>query len=185
MHEFFEDISRQNKQDYMNNFVQIEETYHLGDWLESLGFFSAPAATSHHGAYAGGLYEHSKFVALYLQELTDKRVCERWQDDLSPLKIGLLHDICKVADYRMAVNSAGVCKIEFVKDKLWKGHGEASIMILGDMPLTEEERACIRYHMGAFVDKEEWSYYSRAVHDYPNALWTHSADMYVSQVLGI
>ena len=48
-----------------------------------------------------------------------------------------------------------------------------------------EEVLCIRYHMGAFVSKEEWQDYTRAVNKYPNVLWTHTADMLASHVAGI
>ena len=41
---------------------------------------------------------------------------------------------------------------------------------------------CIRYHMGAFIDKEQWNDYTRAVEQYPNVLWTHTADMIASHV---
>lgn len=49
--------------------------------------------------------------------------------------------------------------------------------------LTEEEIMCIRYHMGAFTDKEEWSDYTRAIHKYPNVLWTHQADMIATHIV--
>lgn len=50
---------------------------------------------------------------------------------------------------------------------------------------TMEEILCIRYHMGAFVDKSEWNDYTRAVHLYPNVLWTHTADMIAAHILEI
>ena len=53
------------------------------------------------------------------------------------------------------------------------------------MKLTEEEVACIRWHMGAFDDQKFWNYYTAAVKKYPNVLWTHTADMIASQVLGV
>lgn len=31
-------------------------------WLEEAGFFTAPASTKYHGAYAGGLVEHTNHV---------------------------------------------------------------------------------------------------------------------------
>lgn len=31
----------------------------LLEWLESAGFFTAPASTKYHGEYPGGLVEHS------------------------------------------------------------------------------------------------------------------------------
>ena len=64
------------------------------------------------------------------------------------------------------------------------GHGSKSILVLSPhIMLTEEESFCIRYHMGAFTDKDEWRFYSEAVHLYPNVLWTHTADMVASQIL--
>jgi hypothetical protein len=53
------------------------------------------------------------------------------------------------------------------------------------MKLTPEEVMCIRWHMGAFDEKENWQYYSRAVNKYPNVLWTHTADMIASQIMGV
>lgn len=44
---------------------------------------------------------------------------------------------------------------------------------------------CIRYHMGAFTDKEEWQDYTRAIHRYPNVLWTHQADMIAAHIKGL
>lgn len=69
-------------------------------------------------------------------------------------------------------------------DTLLKGHGDKSVMMLASLiQLTEEEVACIRYHMGAFTDKEEWNDYTRAIHMYPNVLWTHHADCYATHVM--
>ena len=66
---------------------------------------------------------------------------------------------------------------------LLRGHGDKSVMMLEQfIPLTEEEIACIRYHMGAFTDQSEWSYYTNAVHKYPNVLWTHTADMIAAHI---
>ena len=53
---------------------------------------------------------------------------------------------------------------------------------LARLELTEEEKMCIRYHMGAFTDQKEWEYYSRAVNLYHNVLYTHTADMIASQI---
>lgn len=41
------------------------------------------------------------------------------------------------------------------------------------------------YHMGAFVDQKEWNDYTRAIHKYPNVLWTHTADMIAAHILEI
>ena len=60
--------------------------------------------------------------------------------------------------------------------------------ILGDAgakPLTEEEKLCIRWHMGAFDDKENWNCYGAAIEKYQNVLWTHTADMVAARVQGV
>ena len=72
-----------------------------------------------------------------------------------------------------------------IRDSL-KGHGEKSVMLLSQyLSLTMEEILCIRYHMGAFVDQKEWNDYTRAIHEYPNILWTHMADMIAAHILEV
>ena len=53
------------------------------------------------------------------------------------------------------------------------------------VPLTEEEMLCIRWHMGAFDDKENWNSYGRSVTLFPNVLYTHTADMIAARILGV
>jgi len=48
-----------------------------------------------------------------------------------------------------------------------------------------EKNVVLARHMGAFDDTENWNYYSKAVNQYPNVLWTHTADMIASQILEI
>lgn len=163
------------------------------DLLMQRGFFTAPASTKYHGAYEGGLFDHSMSVAKHLVALTNS--CNlQWKHYRSPYIVGMFHDLCKMDQYVHPVIACccGGEKIydeeawEYRKDTLLKGHGDKSVMILASMTkLTEEEVMCIRYHMGAFTDKEEWTNYTRAVRLYPNVLWTHQADMLASHVEGI
>jgi hypothetical protein len=107
----------------------------------------------------------------------------KWQRPASPFIIGMLHDLCKIDNY-IPVKSEEV-PYKYNTETDLKGHGDKSVMMLAShIQLTEEEVMCIRYHMGAFTDKEEWNDYTRAVHKYPNVLWTHQADMLSSHVLG-
>ena len=77
----------------------------------------------------------------------------------------------------------GEADYEYNTDTLLTGHGDKSVMLISEhMQLTEEEVMCIRYHMGAFTDKEERRYYTRAVNQYPNVLWTHQTDMIASHI---
>ena len=157
------------------------------DFAKEEGFFVAPASTKYHGNYEGGLFDHSLRVMQDLIQLTrDNRL--QWSREESPYIVGMFHDICKVDAYVHVIDPDPIRPSWWEHDNecQLKGHGDKSIMILSTlMRLTEEEVMCIRYHMGAFTDKEEWNYYTRAVRKYPNVLWTHMADMLASQVAGI
>ena len=107
-----------------------------------------------------------------------------WDRDESPYIIGYLHDLCKTDDYFFKEKN-GEFIIEYNKNHK-PGHGHKSLdLLLGHIYLTPEEITCIRYHMGAFTDKSEWGDFCREVHDNPNVLWTHNADMMASQIQGI
>lgn len=158
----------------------------LSNLLDEIGYFVAPAAISHHGNYIGGLYDHSKQVATELQNLT-YRLGLTWDHSRSPFVVGILHDLCKCDDYIMDDNGAWI----YNKNKLLPGHGDKSVMMAQQiMAVTEgglnnEEMYCIRWHMGAFDDRENWSCYTAAVKAFHNVLYTHTADMIASQIIGI
>lgn len=158
------------------------------EWLEYRQYYECPAAKSHHGNYKGGLFKHSVKVAEELEILTDQ-LGLHWQRPESPWVVGLLHDVCKTDDYDWEFWDDHVCgenRIWVNKNKEYSGHGSKSVIMLASyFPLTEEEKMCIVYHMGAFTDKEEWEFYSRAVKMYPNVLYTHTADMIVSNIKGV
>lgn len=160
------------------------------DFLIYNGFFEAPASTKYHGNFEGGLYKHSRTVTEILVELTENNKLE-WQHPRSPYIVGMFHDLCKIDSYRhpragSMLNGNELTDLsswEYNTETLYKGHGEKSVLLLSQfMQLTPEEVACITYHMGAFTDKDEWNYYGRAVEQYPNVLWTHTADMIASRI---
>lgn len=165
-------------------------------WLTEHGFFTAPASTKYHGSYEGGLFDHSYLVTQTLWDLTSANNL-KWVRPESPLIVGMFHDVCKIDQYRHPKVGEHIGfneKIDFYDENSWeynpnvlfKGHGDKSVIMLASlMKLTEEEVTCIRYHMGAFTEKEEWRDYTRAVNRYPNVLWTHHADMIASHVHGI
>lgn len=152
--------------------------------LTDRDYFVQPAGMKHHGNYIGGLFEHSYVVTRELLYLTNKLGLV-WSQKDSPIIIGLLHDLCKLDDYRLrkADNELGY-EILWNKEMLYAGHGEKSLIMALELVeyLTSEEMACIRYHMGAFTDKQEWEFYSRAVETFPNVLYVHTADMIASKV---
>jgi len=189
-----------NEVQRLNEFMKIAPAFitinqEMINWLTDNGFFNAPASTKHHGAYAGGLYDHSKAVYFALTELTDG-LNLKWQRPESPFIIGFFHDLCKIDQYSEVVDDPG--KVMFGEsspqgqrvhyewvDTIIKGHGEKSVMYLAPlMRMTEEEMYCIRFHMGAFKT-DEMDSYSKAVQKFPNVLYAHTADMMASQVKGV
>lgn len=169
------------KADRINKFKALsplpnEVTEELVDKLNVMGYFEAPASTKYHGAYAGGLFDHSLNV-FYALESYDRQ----WVRPDSPFIIAFLHDLCKANQYERTDANSFVYRT----DTLLSGHGEKSVMLCNLLPikLTTEEIACIRYHMGAFVPKEEWSMYTNAIHRFPNVLWVHTADMEATHVI--
>lgn len=151
--------------------------------LEELGFFTAPASTKYHGAYEGGLFDHSFLTAKALVELTEK-LDLKWERPESPYIVGMFHDLCKCDNY---VKDFETDKYIYNPDIIIPGHGEKSVMILQKyIALTDEEIACIRWHMGAYeTDTKMWNYYGKAIEKYPNVLFTHTADMISSKILGV
>lgn len=151
------------------------------DMLRDMTFFTAPASIHHHGAYSGALFDHSMAVANTLLSFT-KRLELKWEDGRSPLIVGMFHDFCKLDNYQRTDNEAW----EYNNAALLPGHGDKSVMMLQQhIHLTEEEMFCIRWHMGAFDNKENWNSYGQAVTHYPNVLYTHTADMVAARILGV
>lgn len=172
-------------ENFFNQGVQEPEVKYISsefkEWLEVNGFFTVPASANHHGNYYGGLYDHSYAVAETLEKLTNDNGL-KWEHERSPYIVGMFHDLCKIDRY---VTKDGIYW-EHNDDYLIDGHGDKSVIYLAEhMQLTREEILCIRWHMGAFDEKENWKYYSAAVRKYPNVLWTHTADMIASQIMSV
>ncbi len=159
-------------------------------YLESSDFFTAPASTRYHGAYFGGLLEHSLNVYDCLCDyLARPRVKEQYGLEFSEESVAivaLLHDLCKVDFYVEStrnVKEDGVWKtVPFytIDDKLPYGHGEKSVYIAsGYMRLTREEAFAIRYHMG-FSGEENINTVGAAFAKFPLAVALFTADMEAS-----
>ena len=157
------------------------------EWLIEKGFFEAPASRRFHGAYEGGLFDHSFAVMKELLHLTS-RLDLKWQKLRSPYIVGMFHDLCKIDSYVLKEKNPYGPHLEWEHndESLIPGHGIKSIVYIQQfMPLTEEEMLCIRWHMGAFDRPEYWNTYERAIGRYPNVLYTHTADMIASYVEGL
>ena len=99
------------KQDAKSEFIKtwterVQRDYAdaMLEWLErETDFFEAPDSTKHHGAYPGGLVEHSLNVYRRLRqivsfetygEITSNLLAEDVEETVAIL--ALLHDVCKV-----------------------------------------------------------------------------------------
>ncbi len=167
----------------------------LLDFLEhKCDFFTAPASARYHGAYEGGLCDHSLNVYHCLVDyLQRERVQELYgleYSDESVAIVALLHDLCKIGCYKKGTRNV---KDESGKwqtvpsytfdDPLPYGHGEKSVYIAnGYIRLTREEAMAIRWHMG-FSGPEDNRTVGQALQRYPLAFALATADMEASYFL--
>ncbi|MFA6074974.1 MAG: hypothetical protein WCV63_06770 [Negativicutes bacterium] len=155
-------------------------------WLKTTDYFNAPASINYHGAYEGGLLEHSLSTYANLNKL-----CKSFEIDIpleSQIITALFHDLCKTNFYvktKRNVKEDGVWKSVdsyAFEDKLPLGHGEKSvIMLMKYIDLSIEETMAIRWHMGGW-DESAQGYVggksiSAAFAAYPLAVLLHMADM--------
>lgn len=151
--------------------------------VDKTDFFSAPSSTKFHGAYYGGLCEHSLNVyeiAKKLYAIFDPdMLCPQLYDALCIS--ALLHDVCKVNCYKPTTRNvkkyitpkdpvdpkqvredAGgkyVWDVEqcyaFDEKEKFGGHGSKSVfLVMQFFPLTFVEASAINTHMGAWADNK-------------------------------
>ena len=150
-------------------------------------FFTAPASTRFHGAYAGGLLEHSLNVydclVDYLSRERSKTTYKMNYNDETVAIVALLHDVCKTNCYKESTRNQKVngawTQVPYYEfdDQVPYGHGEKSVYIItGFMKLTREEAFAIRYHMG-FSGSEDQRSIGYTFEHYPIAFALSTADM--------
>ena len=188
---------QEDHMDFREEFLELYRAYIHREGAEKLldyllspqsDFFTAPASTRFHGAYPGGLAEHSVNVYHCLKDyLARERVKEVYQLQYSEETIAvvsLLHDICKINCYRPGKRNVkgedgvwrSVDTFEY-EDKLPYGHGEKSVYIItGFMRLSREEAFAIRYHMG-FSGTEDIRNVGASFEQFPLSFALCTADM--------
>ena len=165
----------------------------LLDYLEHKSdFFTAPASARFHGAYAGGLCEHSVNVyhclTAYLERERVQELYGLEYSDETVALVALLHDACKIGCYKKTFrnvknDATGQWeKVPFysVEDLFPYGHGEKSVFLIERfMKLKVEEAVAIRWHMGGFDDAAKGGCFaiSEAYDKYPLAVKLHIADL--------
>lgn len=161
--------------------TKTERMAYVATKLGETSFYQMPASTKYHQSYSGGLLDHCTGMWFDLEKLT-KALGLKWGDPSSPFVIAMLHDACKIDAY--VYNHDYKCWEH--NENHPKGHAELSLKRIEELgiELTDEERACIRWHMGAFDDREHWGEFTDAIHKYPNVFWTHVADMMDAHLSG-
>ena len=169
--------------------IRREGVDELMAWLDRSGFYTAPASTRFHGAYEGGLCEHS--VNVYnefkrLQSVYPEIQC----DEESARIITLWHDLCKVSSYvteqRNRKNEQGQWEkydaYAFKEKFCYGGHGSKSVFIVQSfIKLKPEEAVAINCHMG--FAQGEVNDISRAFEMFPVAWLLHVADESATYIL--
>ena len=161
----------------------------LLDYLEHKSdFFTAPASARYHGAWPGGLCEHSvnvyRCLAAYLERERVKELYGLEYSAESIALVALLHDVCKTGCYKAGTRNVKgpdgrwqAVPTFYYEDNLPYGHGEKSVYILsGFLRLTREEAMAIRWHMG-FSGDEDKRLVGQALQQYPLAFALSVADM--------
>lgn len=181
------------KQDYIDlytKYIKRPGADKLLKWLEESDFFQAPASTRFHGAYEGGLCEHSVNVWEELIRLL-KAYPEVRVTAESAAIVSLLHDLCKVGCYKQELKSRKTGRTKrdgkpewenyigytFEEDFCYGGHGSKSVYLAQKfMALTEQEATAINCHMGPW-DRSPGDYsLGPAYEQFPLALLVHWAD---------
>lgn len=153
----------------------------LLSWLEKSDFFTAPASSRFHGAYEGGLLQHSlnvydefkRLIAVYPEVKCDEE---------SIVICTLFHDLCKVGMYttekRNRKNADGqwetydAYKIE--EKFCFGGHGSKSVyMLMRFIDLKPVEAVAINCHMSCWDGNKD---VGKAYEQYPFAFLLHCAD---------
>lgn len=165
----------------------------LMDYIEKSDFYTAPASTKYHLSCDGGLLQHS----LNVYDILNLKARQEPFKDKLPLSnsivvVALLHDLCKTHFYKVSTrnvkneHTGQWEKVPYyiVDDKIPYGHGEKSVMMIEKyIPLTNEERYAIRWHMGFSEPKEHYSMLSAAMEKYPLLLALMEADLEASYLI--
>ena len=175
--------------------------------LEKSDFYYAPASTKYHGAYVGGLVDHSLNVFYNMMHLVKykKNLPAECYDEDSIKIIALLHDLAKMNQYeRTFQNKKVYCSRE--ESKLFDDNGNfkwvsepgfktrEDHLVYGShemnselrarkyIPLTMQESSAILHHMGGMAWDSAKDNISEVYAKYPLALFVFMADCMATYV---
>lgn len=150
-------------------------------------FFNEPASTKFHGAYKGGLVDHS--LAVYLAAIRTSNYYGINPSDVNPIAC-LFHDICKVGRYKLIKDNKSDDGFKYIYNSEYNGieHGSESLRRLLNIEgvselISEPWQIAIAYHMGVFgVSNTEMQNFSIMSERYPEVLLLHHADMIATKI---
>lgn len=164
----------------------------LAEYLEQIGFFTAPASGANHSNGEGGLAEHSLNVMFTAEKIGLALYGGEEYNKLhnSVVIAALLHDVGKCGDRGKQMFIPNVLKSGKVSEaKPWKhnkelldpdDHAVRSLEIINRfVDLTEDERHAIRFHDGLYLTAN----YGIKGHETPLYLIIHMADMWASRIM--
>lgn len=112
---------------------------------------TAPASTRYHGAYAGGLFDHSFNVCFNLLEwINQNKNTGLTPDDC--ILVGMLHDLCKAETYYKTEDG----KYTYDKTKV-RSHAKFSVELIKSLKfkLNSKQRVLILLHMSSWHKPED------------------------------
>lgn len=124
--------------------VKREGIDNVLEYLDNNDFYRIPSSLQRHHNWEGGLAQHC--LGVY-DRLT--KTGEQLPKD-SVVITSLLHDICKAR--KIYHDDEGKWKERHDNELHIQGHGRRSVKLLEKLglPLTEDERRAIRWHMGGW-----------------------------------
>lgn len=170
----------------------------LTEWLETSDFFTAPASTKYHGAYPGGLCEHSLDVYKNMEKLLSLHPEYYYESDTVKI-VSLLHDLAKVNFYKRDFRNKKVYhengskqdnngRFDWVSEAtyavdhdnrfVYGNHEETSEFLVRQyIPLSVEESVALLHHHAGMSWDSTKADISVVYNKYPLAAFLHTADM--------
>lgn len=165
-------------------------------------FLISPASAKYHGAYAGGLFDHSMAVleaGVKLCPAFDMTII-----DIDPIPF-IFHDLCKVGLYKLVTKTkkdkdgktVDASYYEYTNDMLQIQHGPESLRRIlnardcakANKPkytMSNEFQLAVAWHMGSFdVGTDDRIKFGNMCGLAPEVLLMHTADMIASKIMGL
>lgn len=203
---FTDEVVKSNAEKYKELLRQItrqgSRVEELINYLESNGFFEAPASTSYHNSCKGGLCAHCLNVYDNLCMLYRNMICNEIEPQVHEtlIIIALLHDVSKTGIYQQTFKNKKVYsengsksdnggrfdwisvpgyEMKPVDQRMVYGNHEQNAEYIARcfIPLTTEEGSAILHHMGGMSWDSAKDNIGEVFGRYPLALLLYQSDM--------